>query len=175
MTSKSFSPRLSLVITAVFAAAMMRLLPHLPNFTPVAAMALFGGVYISKKYLAFLIPIAAMLISDLFIGFHPYLLAVYGSFAITVLLGITIRKNTGIFSLLGASLLSSVLFYLITNLAMFVGNPNFTQNFQGLIQCYTVAVPFFRYEVVGDLFYNTIFFGGFYFAMKYIPAMQKAE
>lgn len=175
MTSKVFTPRFSVVATAVLVAAMMRLLPHWPNFTPVAAVALFGGVYISRKFMAFVIPMAAMLISDLFIGFHPYVLAVYGSFAVTVLLGIVIRRNAGFFSILGASLLSSVLFYLITNLAMWVGNPNFTQDFQGLIQCYTVAIPFFYNGVLGDLFYNGILFGGFYFAVKYIPALQKAQ
>lgn len=175
MTTKLFTPKFSVIIAAICIAAVMRLLPHWPNFTPVAAIALFGGAYISRKFLAFLIPLAAMLISDLFIGFHPYLLAVYGSFVLTVFIGMMIRNNKGIFSVLGASLLSSVLFYLITNLAMWMGNPNFSQDFQGLMQCYTVAIPFFNNGVLGDLFYNGILFGGFYFATAYIPALQKAE
>jgi hypothetical protein len=174
MTSKVFTPRFSVIITAILLGALMRLVPHWPNFTPVAAIALFGGAYISRKYLAFIIPIAAMLISDLFLGFHPYLLPVYGCFAVSVLLGIIIRKNTGFFTVVGASLLSSVIFYLVTNFAMWVGNPNFTQDFQGLLQCYTVAIPFFNNGVLGDLFYNGILFGGFYLAGKYIPALQKA-
>ena len=85
-----------------------------------------------------------------------------------------IRKNIGVFSVIGASLLSSVLFYLITNFVMWIGNPNYTQDFQGLIQCYTVAVPFFNNGILGDLFFNGILFGGYYYAIKYIPALQKA-
>jgi len=163
------------ILTVIVAAAVFRLIPHWPNFTPVAAIALFGGAYISKKWLAFLIPLAALLLSDLFLGFHPYLLAVYGSFVLTVALGLLISKRIGFLQLTGASLLSSLLFFLITNFAVWMGNPNFSQDFQGLMQCYTVAVPFFHNGILGDLFFNGIFFGGFYFARQYIPALQKVS
>jgi len=77
MDKKFFTPRMILVFTAIIAAVVMRLMPHWPNFTPVAAIALFGGAYINRKYLAFLLPVAAMLISDLFLGFHSAMIAVY--------------------------------------------------------------------------------------------------
>ncbi len=175
MTPKLFTPRFNLILTAIVVAAVFRLIPHWPNFTPVAAMALFGGAYIPKKWLAFMIPIAAMLLSDLFLGFHSYLLAVYGSFMLTVALGILISKRPGFLQVTGASLLSSLLFFLITNFVMWAGNPNFSQDYQGLMQCYTVAIPFFHNGILGDLFYNGLLFGGFYFARQYIPALQKVS
>ncbi len=175
MTEKTFTPRFAVVVAAIFIAALMRLIPHWPNFTPVAAIALFGGVYISRKMLALAIPLAALLISDLFIGFHPYMLAVYGSFALTTGIGILIRKRPGILSILAASLASSILFYLITNFATWWGNPNYSQDFGGLVQCYTLAIPFFNNGILGDLFFNTVLFGGFYLVQRYIPAFQKVS
>ncbi len=159
MTSKVFTPRFSVIITAILLGALMRLVPHWPNFTPVAAIALFGGAYISRKYLAFIIPIAAMLISDLFLGFHPYLLPVYGCFAVSVLLGIIIRKNTGFFTVVGASLLSSVIFY--CDQLRHVGSE--TRIYPDSRDCFNVtpfAIPFSQ-RVLVDPVYNGILFGVF--------------
>ncbi|MCX6272364.1 MAG: hypothetical protein NTU44_14350 [Bacteroidetes bacterium] len=175
MTSKVFTPRLNVVIAAIFLTALARLIPHWPNFTPVAAVALFGGVYISKRWLAFVIPVIAMVLGDLFIGFHPYILAVYGSLLLTVCIGFLVRLKPGVFSVIGGSLLSSLLFFLITNFSMWMGNPNFTQDFAGLVQCYTVAIPFFNNGILGDLFYNGVLFGSFYLVQSYIPVLQKSR
>ena len=112
MNTKQITPRFIYVVSVILIAVTMRLIPHLPNFTPIAAIALFGGVYISKKWLAFLIPMLAMFLSDCMIGFHTYLFSVYISFAITVAIGLLLRKKTNIWSVVGASLVSSILFFL---------------------------------------------------------------
>ena len=85
---KNFISPLLVILVAV----LMRVLPHMPNFTPIAAMALFGGVYLSKKY-AFFIPLAAMFVSDIFLGFHPAMPYVYGSFILTGIIGLWLKNH----------------------------------------------------------------------------------
>jgi len=173
MNTKQITPRFIFVVSIILVAVAMRLIPHLPNFTPIAAIALFGGTYISRKWLAFLIPISILLISDSIIGFHSYLIAVYFSFAIAVAIGLLLRKNTNIWTVAGASLASSVLFFIITNFAVWLGSPFYTQDISGLMACFTMGIPFFNNGVLGDLFYNAIFFGGFYFSQVKFPILAK--
>jgi hypothetical protein len=125
-----------------------------------------------------------MLVSDLIIGFHHYIVAVYLCFALTVTLGIYISKNTKTHKIIFASLISSVLFFLITNFVVWLGSPFYIQDFNGLMLCYTVGLPFmnngslgisfFMNGLLGDLFYNTIFFGAFYLASLRFPILAKA-
>jgi hypothetical protein len=184
MNKKIITPRLVFIISIIIIAATMRLIPHWPNFTPIAAIALFGGTKLNKKWLAFLIPISAMLLSDLIIGFHNYIIPVYLCFAITVVFGIYISKNTKTHKIIFASLISSVLFFLITNFAVWLGSPFYTQDFNGLMACYAAGlvflndssfgISFFMNGLLGDLFYNTIFFGAFYLASLRFPVLAKA-
>ena len=142
MNKKTFTPRLFFIISIIIIAAFMRLVPHWPNFTPIAAIALFGGTKLNKKWLAFLVPLAAMFISDLIIGFHHYIVAVYLCFAVTVTLGIYISRNAKTHKIIFASLISSVLFFLITNFAVWLGSPFYTQDINRLMLCYTTGLPF---------------------------------
>lgn len=145
----------------IVAAVILRLLPHLPNFAPIAAMALFGGVYLNKKY-ALIVPLAAMVISDIFIGFYnPWILAsVYGSFILIGLLGVWLRNNKTVPNVLGASLLGSVGFFLITNFAVWaVPHSFYPHTLQGLMNSYMMGLPFFRNTLMGDLFYTGAMFG----------------
>ncbi|MBE9484011.1 MAG: hypothetical protein IMY74_04135 [Bacteroidetes bacterium] len=185
MNKKIWNTRFAVLAGIILAGAFMRLIPHWPNFTPIAAMALFGGAYLGRKYLAFALPVAAMLISDLLIGFHDSMLAVYIAFAITVTIGLVISKKVTGMNVLGASLASSVIFFLITNFAAWLTMPQlYAQNFAGLMQCYTAGLVFFNdgsqgmsfflNEVVGGLFYNTLFFGAFYLVRQRFPSLAKA-
>lgn len=142
-----------------------RFVPHMPNFAPIAAMALFGGVYLAKKQ-ALIIPVVALFLSDLLIGFYnPYLmLAVYGSFLLIGLMGLWLRKHKTIANIAGASLIGSIGFYLITNFAMWAIQPLmpqaiYPQSLQGLLDSYMMGLPFFRNTLMGDLFYTGSFFG----------------
>lgn len=185
MNKKVWNTRFAVLAGIIFAGAFMRLIPHWPNFTPIAAMALFGGAYMSKRYLAFAIPIAAMLLSDLLIGFHSSMAAVYIAFAITVTIGLFLRRKLNAGTILGASLTSSVIFFLITNFAAWLSSPHlYAANFSGLMQCYTAGLVFFNdgsyglsffmNEVFGGLFYNTLFFGAFYYAKQRFTVLAKA-
>jgi len=139
-----------------------RLLPHLWNFAPIAAIALFAGVYLGRRY-ALILPIVAMLIGDLFLGFYswPVMLAVYGSFALVGLLGTWIKKHKSLETVLAGSLLASVIFFMATNWAVWQFSPWYAKSLAGLIQCFVAALPFFRNTILGDLFYISVLFGAY--------------
>jgi hypothetical protein len=171
--NKYFTPRNIFIASALFVVIAGRLIPHAPNFTPVAAMALFGGATLSNKRLAFILPIIAMFISDLIIGFHSTMWAVYLAFAITVFIGTKINGNIKPLSVISASVASSALFFIITNFAVWLGSTFYPQNIGGLIECYVAAIPFFNNGLVGDLFYSGILFTVFALAGQRFPQLAK--
>ena len=182
MQSKIFTPRFLFVTVAILVAAISRILPHIPNFTPVAAMALFGGAFMTDKKFAFIIPLLAMFVSDCALqaisgyGFHNTMLFVYGSFAITVGLGFLLRESNSIGKTVLLSVLSSVIFFLLTNFATWWlegtnGAPLYEHTAQGLVKCFVAAIPFYSYTFLGDLFYTGVLFGSFYFAKSKFPAL----
>ena len=148
-------------------AVVLRLIPHPPNFAPIAAMALFGGSYLNKRY-ALIVPLAAMLISDLFLGFHNTIVFVYGSFLLTGMVGLWLRNHRTIQNVIIASLFSSIAFFIITNFGVWLVGNLYPKTFQGLLECYTAAIPFFRNTVIGDLFYTGVFFGGYEVVLRFV-------
>lgn len=152
--------KIIIFLILVILGAVFRLLPHPWNFTPIAAIALFSGVYLGRKY-AFSVPILAMLFSDIFLGFYNWKLmaATYGSFALIGLIGLAIKRHKKPETILAGSLTASLLFFLITNFAVWQFTPWYSKTFSGLIQCFILALPFFKNTVLGDLLYVTLFFG----------------
>lgn len=152
-------------VSFILLGALARLIPHAPNFTPVGAMALFGGTHLNKKQ-AFIIPIAIMLLSDLFIGFDSLQMRifVYGSFLLTVVVGKLLKRNLSLRNTILASFTSSVLFFVITNFAVWVFTPLYLKTYSGLVNCFIMALPFFRNTLLGDLFYTGAIFGSYKFA-----------
>lgn len=171
MHNITINARFVFIVLAIALAAIFRLVPHWPNFTPIAAIALFGGTYLRQKYLAFIIPLAALFISDLIIGFHAYIIAVYLSFTLVVMLGFYLRRRLNAIHLAGASLLSSILFFFITNYAVWFSTPFYSSDMQGLVTCYVAGIPFFYNGLLGDLFYNAVLFGSFYLVTSRYPAL----
>jgi hypothetical protein len=157
----------------VFVGVLSRLLPHHPNIVPISALCLFGGVYLPKKF-AFL-PLLGLLISDYFIGFYgTSMLYVYGSFALTGVIGLWLRNHKSTRWVLGSALTSSVLFFIITNFGVWAPPSNwYPHTLSGLIQSYTLALPFFRNSLIGDVGYTIILFGGYELVKiiikKYLP------
>lgn len=172
MENKFFTSRMIFVISAILIAVIMRLVPHWPNFTPVAAIAIFGGAYINRKALAFILPIIAMLISDLIIGFHTTMIAVYIGMIAAVGIGMLLRNRVKASNVAIASVSSSVIFFLITNFAAwYTGLMPYSRDLSGIIQSYVAGIPFFSYSLLGDMFYNTVLFGSFYLVSRRIPSM----
>lgn len=156
-------------------AAILRILDILPyNFTPVAAIALFGGAMFSNRALGFIAPLAIMFISDLIIGLHPLMYAVYGSLLLIVLIGQLIKSNPTMLRALTGALAGSVLFFLITNAAVWFGSVHYAQDFSGLISSYIAGIPFFRGTLLGDLLFTAVFFGSYKFAEVKFPQLVKA-
>lgn len=146
-------------------AAFSRLIPHPMNFAPVAAIALFAGVYMDKKF-AFIIPIAAMLLSDIFLGFYAGIEWVYGSFVVVALIGLWLKKRVENKSgagkagyIFASTLVASVLFFLLTNFGVWTSGMMYEMSLKGLAECYIMAIPFFRNSLAGDLFYSAALFG----------------
>lgn len=153
---------LSIIIFAV----LLRLAPHPANVAPIGALALFGGLYLNKNY-ALVVPLVAMVISDLFLGLHHGMVFVYSSFLLTGYIGLWLRNKKSPQNIFLASLLSSLLFFLITNFGVWLLSPLYTKDLVGFIKCYTLAIPFFRNTVVGDLLYISIFAGGYEVVKNY--------
>lgn len=164
MANKHLLNKLATPMTFVLIGAIARILPHPPNFAPIGAMALFGGVYLGRKQ-AFVLPILAMILSDLIIGFDslPLRVSVYGSFLIAILIGLWLKEHLNLKNLAISSLSASIIFFMITNFAVWAFGTMYTKDLSGLIEAYTLAVPFFRNTILGDLFYSGFFFGVYEF------------
>lgn len=173
MENIKFNSRFIFIISVIIFGALMRLIPHWPNFTPITAIALFGGAHLKKKHLAFVIPLAALFLSDLILGLHRWMIPVYVSFALVVWMGVWLRERIKFGTVLFATVASSLLFFIITNFAIWLGSPWYPQNAAGLLECYTAGLPFLDNGILGDLFYSSIFFGGFYLAKARIPALVR--
>lgn len=150
----------------ILSAAAMRLVPHPPNFTPIAAMALFGGAHFSTKRMALSVALGAMLLSDVVLGLHDLMPFVYGSFALTVLLGAALRNRGRWKFVVSASLAASTLFFLITNFGVWAIGGLYPRSASGLVACYMAAIPFFGWTLAGDLFYTGAWFGAYFWLEK---------
>lgn len=166
--------RVAVIVGIVLAAAVFRLMPHPPNVTPIAAMALFAGAQFADRRLAWLVPFAALLLSDLALGLHSTMPFVYIAFALTVAMGLWLRNHVRPGAVLGASLMSSTLFYLITNFGAWLSHDMYPRSLDGLMAAYAAGVPFFRNGLFGDLFFVALFFGGFYLAQRRLPQLRQA-
>src|SRR3989344_6275708 len=161
-------------------AVLIRLFPHPANFAPIAAMALFGGTYLNKKY-SIAIVFGTLILSDYLLLYinpfssqllnfskiyspaamlHSTTIFVYGSFLLVALLGVWLRSHKSFKNILTASLSSSILFFLVTNFGVWAQGA-YGGDITGLWQSYVMGIPFFKNIVVGDLFYVGLFFGSF--------------
>lgn len=169
------NPRFWVITLLILAAAFVRLIPHPPNFAPIAAMALFSGAYFNKKSFAFATPLAAMFLTDAIIGFHSSMWIVYLSFVLIVLIGMLMLKNVTIKNVVLASVTSSISFFIITNFGVWAFGTMYSKNIAGLIECYIAAIPFIQNTLLGDLFYSGIMFGVFELAKSKFPVISEAK
>ena len=159
---------LGFLLIIVVISIATRLLPHPPNFAPIAALALFSGVYAAKVSKWFLLlPLVAVFISDLTLGFYDWgvMAVVYGSFAFIGLFGLLLQKKKSVGTVTLAALGGSLLFFLTTNFAVWTFTSYYPANFEGLLLSYIMALPFLKFTIAGDLFYATVFFGAYEFAL----------
>lgn len=175
MRMEKLTPRFWVLTLMVFGAAFLRLLPHPPNFAPIAAMALFGGAYFSKKSFAFVIPLAAIFLTDLIFGIYSYAWIVYLSFALIVVLGIFMLKKVSVKKLVFASVTASISFFAITNFGVWALGTLYPKTPAGLLASYTAAIPFFQNSLIGDLFFVGVMFGVYELVKHKVPALAKVK
>ena len=167
--------RLAALLIAIAAAAALRLVPHPPNFSPIDAMALFSGAYLGRRTLALLAPLAALLVSDLVLGFYSGMLFQYAAVIAIVLLGAITLSRMNVLRLAAAALASSLLFFVVSNFGVWLVSGMYVHTLAGLGACYVAAIPFFQNTVAGDLFYTALLFGGFVLAEHLVPRLRAAE
>ncbi len=185
MTSKPSSLFASgpvLLAGIILLAALSRLLPHPPNFSPVEAVALFGGAYFARRSTALWVPLLAMLVSDLALGvinggiYAEYFLSagfllVYLCIAVSTVLGFGLRGRVSASRVFGYSLLGSLLFFLVTNFGAWLGSSFYPQTGAGLVAAYVAGIPFFQNTVLGTLFYSALMFGSVAYLRRRSPAL----
>ncbi|MEY4069875.1 MAG: hypothetical protein RL721_489 [Candidatus Eisenbacteria bacterium] len=159
-----------MVFALIVLAAASRLLPHPPNFAPVAAIGLFAGAYSSRRA-GWLVPFAALLASDAVLGFyHPVgMLWNYLAFAACLLLGSgwLARRRTAL-RLGGAVVSSALAFFVISNFGMWASG-YYPRTWAGLVECYVAALPFLRNTLLSDVLYSAALFGGYALLARFVP------
>jgi len=171
-------PALILILSAVAYRIAAGLLIHsgtalwLSNFAPMAAIALCGAAYFPRKF-KFTVPLGALFVSDLILNYYygatlvdSHIFSRYIALALVGLLGLALQDRASFKTLLPASLIGSIIFYLITNAASWLSDPGYAKNFAGLVQALTVGLPqysatptwmFFRNTILSDLFFTLLF------------------
>ncbi|GAA4898839.1 DUF6580 family putative transport protein [Ferrimonas pelagia] len=165
--------KLIAVTVMIALCALYRILPHPFNFTPVAAMGLFAGAMFDSKRLALVVPLIAMLLGDLFIGFHQTMLFVYLSTAITAGIGMLLRSKRSVGTIALAGLASSVQFFFVTNTGMWAVTNFYPHTWEGLVQCWIMGLPFMQNDLAGTWLFSAVLFGGFALATRHFPQLQR--
>ncbi len=185
MSENKINLRFGVISAIILVAAISRLIPHPANFAPIGGMALFGAAYYSKRYWAFIIPVAAMWISDLilnnvvygqyfdhFVWFYSGSLFTYGAFVLIVLLGMFFLKKVQLSNLIVSALGASVIFFLVSNFGVWFSGTMYPKTFSGLMACYTAGIPFFKNTIAGDLVYTAVMFGAFELSARRFPVLR---
>jgi hypothetical protein len=164
--------RILTILSFLLFAAVVRILPHPWNLTPIGAMALFSGTKCGRSWQAFLFPLAALFLGDLFVGFHLLMPIVYLSFCLSVLIGMVFRQRQSPGPLTLATMLGATQFFLITNFAIWAMGNTYTKSLAGLTACYIAGIPFLGNTLAGDAFYALLLFGGFAIVELLSPALK---
>jgi len=134
-----------------------RWIPHTPNFTAIGASALFAGVLWRRQWQAFLVPLAAMLVSDLLLGWHSTILFVYAALLFNVLIGASVAKMK--WGKVSAPILGSLVFFAITNLGVWLSGELYPVSAAGLAECFAMAVPFYKMELLSEVLFFSALLG----------------
>lgn len=151
-----------------------RLLPHAPGFLPVAASGLFAARVLGTPVLALLVPVLGMILSDVALPGEDWSIQAVGfaAIAIPALAGMATRRWHGIVPVIATMVPCSVLFFLMSNGAVWAFSGMYPLTWQGLVQCYVVALPFLDKTVLGDLFWIAVLFGGAWLVQR-APALSR--
>ncbi len=183
-------PRINiLAIGLLVIAVVSRVIPHIPNFTPIESIALFSGAYLASKRLSFILPIIGIYLADLvlnntiyrsffpdsesFIWISGYMVWTFISMLGIIGLGHLLKNRLKPINILGFSVLGSVMFFIVSNFGAWAGSTVYPKSITGIMECYTMAIPFFRNSLLSNLMFTAILFGSMEFMFK--PWLSKVE
>ena len=168
-TNFKFYSALMLIIILAFS----RIIPHPANFTPILGMAVFAGTVFDRKIFSFLIPLLAMILSDLFLGFHSGIVIIYFAICLNVVIGIYFINKISYFKIFVSLVSGSLVFFIITNFAVWVSSGMYTYSLEGLLTCYTMALPFLQNTIISTILYGVGAFFIFELSNKYLVFRPK--
>ena len=172
--------KLLLIILFIAVIFFGRVLPHPYNFTPLIAVTLLSSFAISNRMLALVVPLMGFWLSDLFMNnvvyagyysnftiFNSGMIWTYGAILLVGLMGSSFINKISSGKVVLASLSGSTIFYIISNFGVWVLSPMYAKSVTGLIQCYTLALPFYGTSLIGDLLYSSLLFGAYQLCLLY--------
>lgn len=173
------------VALIIFTIAILRVIPHFPNYSPLGAICLFGAAHFSQKKYAYLIPLLAVWFSDLILNniiyseyyssitfLYPGFYWQYGSYILTVVLGQFLFKKVSVLRILGGALGASILFFLISNFGVWASGSMYPKTFNGLSTCYVAGIPFIKGTLLGNFVFGGVLFGGYYLLQRNFTAFK---
>ena len=155
-----------IIFVIILFAAFSRLLPHPPNFTPILSICLFSGIMFNKKKYAYSIPLIFMLISDFVIDYYSLMFWVYLSLVIIITIGYLLKEKISKIKIIYGILMSSMIFYILSNFGVWLGSSFYTQNLSGLLSCYIAGLPFFQNNLLSNIFFSCIIFYSYKIIIK---------
>ncbi len=195
MSLKKINPRTALLILFIMLTGLLRvmsagkLLSPIANFTPIGAMALFGGTYFTGKWKSYLFPLLTLFLSDMLMMqffytahsngllYHGWYWT-YGAFAIMVLIGQSVKK-VSFTNVVSAALAAALTHWIVTDFGVWLGGGSdistgkaLTRDWHGFVQCYVQAIPFLKNMLLGNIIYSGILYGGFEILQKRYPLLR---
>lgn len=161
-------------LTMIVAAAILRIVPHPWNFTPIGAMALFSGAVVRDRRIAFLFPVLTLVAGDIFLNISKLELLVYVSFLVNVLIGLWLLRRRTPARIGGATLLGAIQFFLVTNFGVWMFLNTYAKTAAGLLTCYAVGAPLFWNTLGGDALFAALLFGGYALAERYLLRLRES-
>lgn len=168
----AINPQLIIVTALMVIGAALRLLPHIPNFAPIGAIALFGGALLAWRY-AIWLPLGIMMVSDLVIGGYPGIEYTWIGFLLITLWGMLFQKRHFLSRVTFGALGGSVIFFVVSNFGVWVASGMYAHTVQGLIACYVLALPFFTATLLSDITYSAVIFGAYEIALRFMTHHQQ--
>jgi|TARA_B100000123_G_scaffold228096_1_gene177229 hypothetical protein len=153
LEEKAMLNRLYYLLVFGIILALSRILPHPPNFTPIIASAIMAPLLIRDRWFGIAIPIFAMLVADIVIGFHPYQTVIYLTL---IVIGLVAPMQRNIKWITAMAILGPVWFFLTTNFAVWLAWDYYPKTVEGLILCYTMAIPFFQNTLISTCLFTGV-------------------
>ncbi|MER3416996.1 MAG: hypothetical protein C4297_12395 [Gemmataceae bacterium] len=180
----------ALVVLTIVATTLVvsRVLPHPPNFVPVVATTLFGAACVNRRWHALAVPLLGMLASDVALevgarliayggwmasvrGFYPGMWYVYGALACVAFLGMWLQHRRNLWPAAGVTLGGSLVYFVLTNLGVWISSDLYPHDWHGLVACYVAALPFYRNQLAADVLFAPILVGGYVLTQRRWPAL----